>query len=105
MVMLGLAAMKSLKIDWSGAPFASSGPQLCQMVKVTGSTGVEVGSSGTEVGSTGAEVGFAGAEVAAGAVVAGVPPQALMMMEVTTNRAMVTEILLLFILSSFLSYG
>src|SRR5260221_12716666 len=98
MVMLGLAVMKSLKIDCSGAPFASSGPQLCQMVKVTGSTGAEVGSAGAEVGST-------GAEVATGAVVAGAPPQALMIMEVTTNRAMVMEIILLFILSSFLSYG
>src|SRR5258706_6769295 len=98
MAMLGSAAMKSLKIDWSGAPFASSGPQLCQMVKVTCSTGVEVGSAGAVVGST-------GAEVTAGALVAGAPPQALIIMEVTTNRAIVMEILLLFILSSFLSYG
>jgi len=88
--------MKSLKIDWSGAPFASSGPQLCQMVKVTGSTGAGVG-------CTGADVGFTGSEVAAG--VAGAPPQALRAREVTTSRAIVMEILLLFILSSFLSYG
>jgi hypothetical protein len=89
--------MKSLKIDWSGAPFASSGPQLCQMVKVTGSAGAAVGCTGTVVGCT-------GAEVAAGAV-AGAPPQALRAMEVTTSKAIIIEILLLFILSSFLSYG
>jgi hypothetical protein len=89
--------MKSLKIDCSGGPFASSGPQLCQMVRVTGSAGAVVGCTGADVGST-------GAEVATGAV-AGVPPQALRAMEVTTSRAIVTKILLLFILSSFLSYG
>jgi hypothetical protein len=68
------------------------------MVKVTGSTAAAVGGtavSGTEV---------AGAEVAGGAV-AGVPPHALMIIEVTTSSAIVTEILLVFILSSFLSYG
>jgi hypothetical protein len=67
------------------------------MVRVTGSTGAAVCSTGADVGST-------GAEVAAGAV-AGAPPQALRAMEVTTSRAIVMEILLLFILSSFLSYG
>src|SRR6187431_1550337 len=99
MVMSGLAAMKSFKIDWSGAPFASSGPQLCQMVKVTGSGGAAVGSGGAAVGSTGAEVGSTGAEVATGAF-AWAPPQALRVMEATTSNAIIMEIRLLFILSS-----
>jgi len=89
--------MKSLKIDWSGGPFASSGPQLCQMVRVIGSAGAVVGCAGADVGSTGAEVTARG--------VAGVPPQPVRAMEVTTSSAIVMEILLLFILSSFLSYG
>jgi hypothetical protein len=87
--------MKSLNIDSMAGPLASSGPQLCHTVKVTGSAGTAV--------STGAAVS-AGAEVAAGAGAGGLP-QALMTMDVTTSRAISMEIVFLFILFSFLSYG
>jgi hypothetical protein len=80
-----------LNIDAMAGPLASSGPQLCQTVNVTGSAGTAVG--GTAV-AAGAEVA-AGAAVAAGA---GGLPQALITMEVTTSRAISMEIVFLFIL-------
>jgi hypothetical protein len=69
---------------------------------VTGSGAAVAGAAVAGAEVAGAEV--AGAEVA-GTVVALVPPQALKIKEEIINRAIVMVILLLFIFSSFLSYG
>jgi hypothetical protein len=98
--------------SFAGAPY--QGYVLLGDVNVTGTAAsVMQNSAGSTDGNhlninTNFNVGSTGAEVAAGAVagaVAGAPPQALSAMEVTTSRAIVMEILLLLILSSFLSYG
>src|SRR5512135_2285719 len=98
MMTSGLAAMKSAKIDFMAGPLASSGPQLCQTVRVTGSGAVVA--VGASVGC-GAVV--AGGFVAGAAVGVLAAPQALRTMETITSSAVVIQIVFLFILfSSFL---
>jgi hypothetical protein len=72
------------------------------MVNVTGAgAAVAVGTGGRVV--VGRSTGTAGAAVAGAAVGVGALPQAVRAMDVTTSNAIKMEIILLFILSSFLS--
>jgi hypothetical protein len=97
MVISGLAVMKSAKIDFMAGPLASSGPQLCQMFKVTVAL---VAAAGGWV-AVGAGACVAGAWVAGAAV--GALPQAVKIMDVIARSASSVKNIFLFILSLFLS--